>query len=399
MIIKKFQAKTEEEAISSARKEMGENVVIMSVRNVKKKGLFSFLSRHLVEVTVGMEEESERNAQPTFSALAKQSVAPIVPERKEFSRLTPEEPEEVRPNKSDKVIEQRLDSLQSLLEKQFTKAPEAELFDNKEEEDSSVAFLKLIYNTLIDNEVAEKYANELLDEVGKINTQKASVDFILGNIYQKMILKFGQPVTIPLGLEKQRVIFFIGPTGVGKTTTIAKLASKLCVNHKKKVVLLTTDTYRIAAAEQLRTYASILDVPFRVIYTEDEMTRAIGDYKDYDYILVDTAGHSQHNEDQKDSMAHFLRSVDDSVDKDVYLVVSATTKYRDLLAIADAYSEFTDYKLIFTKLDETQTLGNLFNLCMHTGASMSYVTCGQNVPDDIEVFSPQGTVKQLLGGK
>jgi flagellar biosynthesis protein FlhF len=247
--------------------------------------------------------------------------------------------------------------------------------------------------------VAEKYANELLDEIGKINTQKASVDFLLGNIYQKMILKFGQPVTIPLGLERQRVIFFIGPTGVGKTTTIAKIASQLCVNHKKKVVLLTTDTYRIAAAEQLRTYASILDVPFRVIYTEDEMMTSIKDYKDYDYILVDTAGHSQHNADQKDSMAHFLRSVDDSVDKDTYLVVSATTKYRDLLAIADAYSEFTDYKLIFTKLDETTTLGNLFNLCMHTGASMSYVTCGQNVPDDIEVFSPQATVKQLLGGK
>ena len=195
------------------------------------------------------------------------------------------------------------------------------------------------------------------------------------------------------------MIFFIGPTGVGKTTTIAKIASQLCVNHKKKVVLLTTDTYRIAAAEQLRTYASILDVPFRVIYTEDEMMTAIKDYREYDYILVDTAGHSQHNADQKDSMAHFLRSVDDSVDKDTYLVVSATTKYRDLLAIADAYSEFTDYKLIFTKLDETTTLGNLFNLCMHTGASMSYVTCGQNVPDDIEVFSPQATVKQLLGGK
>lgn len=395
MIIKKFQAKTEEEAVSAAKREMGENVVIMSVRNLKKKGMFSFLKKPVVEVTVGMEEETERPAQNAFSMLAKQTVA---------TRQTPKDRdiyEESEPavKKTDKVIEQRLDNLQSLLEKQFTKTSERDEFGKDEEEDSSVAFLKLIYNTLIENEVAEKYANELLDEIGKINTQKASVDFILGNIYQKMILKFGQPVTIPLGLEKQRVIFFIGPTGVGKTTTIAKLASRLCVNHKKKVVLLTTDTYRIAAAEQLRTYASILDVPFRVIYTEEEMQTALKDYSGYEYILVDTAGHSQHNDEQKDSMAHLLRAVDDSVDKDVYLVMSATTKYRDLLAIADAYSEFTDYKLIFTKLDETQTLGNLFNLCMYTGASMSYVTCGQNVPDDIEVFSPQSTVKQLLGGK
>ena len=402
MIIKKFQAKTEEEAVSAAKREMGENVVIMSTRSLKKRGFLSFLAKPVMEVTVGMEEESEKSTDNAFSMLARQSVA-----REGINRgmapskhvLYDDEPVREETDKSKKVIEQRLDNLQSLLEKQLTKAPEKDEFAEKEDEDSSVAFLKLIYKTLIDNEVAEKYANELLDEIGKINTQKASVDFILGNIYQKMILKFGQPVTIPLGLERQRVIFFIGPTGVGKTTTIAKIASQLCVNHKKKVVLLTTDTYRIAAAEQLRTYASILDVPFRVIYTEDEMMTSIRDYKDYDYILVDTAGHSQHNADQKDSMAHFLRSVDDTVDKDTYLVVSATTKYRDLLAIADAYSEFTDYKLIFTKLDETTTLGNLFNLCMHTGASMSYVTCGQNVPDDIEVFSPQATVKQLLGGK
>ena len=396
MIIKKFQAKTEEEAISAAKKEMGENVVIMSVRNHKKKGLFSFLKKPVVEVTVGMEEETERPAANAFSMLAKQSInRGLAPN----PQILPDEEPAPEVHKTEKVIEQRLDSLQSLLEKQFTSTNEKDEFEKGTPEDSSVAFLKLIYKTLIENEVAEKYANELLDEIGKIDTQKASVDLILGNIYQKMILKFGQPVTIPLGLEKQRVIFFIGPTGVGKTTTIAKLASQLCVNHKKKIVLLTTDTYRIAAAEQLRTYARILDVPFIVIYTEDEMMKAISEYKDYDYILVDTAGHSQHNAEQKDSMAHFLRSVDDTVDKDTYLVVSATTKYRDLLAIADAYSEFTDYKLIFTKLDETTTLGNLFNLCMHTGASMSYVTCGQNVPDDIEVFSPQSTVKQLLGGK
>ena len=397
MIIKKFQARTEEEAVSAARMEMGDNVVIMSTRSLKKKGLFSFLSKPLVEVTVGMEEETEKPASSPFSMLAKQSINRGMPSPRSLQVL-PDEPEE-EPEKPDKFIEQKLDSLQSLLEKQLKREPEKDEFEKNTEEDSSVAFLKLIYNTLIDNEVAEKYANELLDEIGKINTSKASVDFLLGNIYQKMILKFGQPITIPLGLSRQRVIFFIGPTGVGKTTTIAKIASKLVVDHKKKVVLLTTDTYRIAAAEQLKTYASILDVPFRVVYTEDETMAAIKEYKDYDYILVDTAGHSQHNADQKDSMAHFLRSVDDTVDKDVYLVVSATTKYRDLLAIADAYSEFTDYKLIFTKLDETTTLGNLFNLCMHTGASMSYVTCGQNVPDDIEVFSPQSTVKQLLGGK
>ena len=399
MIIKKFQAKTEAEAVSQAKKEMGENVVIMSVRNVKKKGLFSFLSRPVVEITVGMEEENEKPEysplSPGYPQINKKSINWAI-ERGDVIAEEPAKSEDIKP---DKEIEQRLDSLQSLLEKQFTKEePKQEEFKEVPEE-PSVAFLKLIYKTLIDNEVAEKYANELLDEVGKISTPKSTVDFLLGNIYQKMILKFGQPVTIPLGITRQRMIFFVGPTGVGKTTTIAKLASKLCVEQKKKVALITTDTYRIAAAEQLKTYASILETPFKVIYTEEDMQEAIKELKDYEYILVDTAGHSHYNEEQKNSMEHFIDSVGDDVDKEVYLVVSATTKYRDLLAITDAYSSFKDYKIIFTKLDETTSLGNLFNLCMHTGASMSYVTCGQNVPNDIEVFSPQSTVKQLLGGK
>ena len=123
------------------------------------------------------------------------------------------------------------------------------------------------------------------------------------------------------------------------------------------------------------------------------------DFRDYDYILVDTAGHSHQNTTQKESMSTFIHSVDGKAEKEVYLVLSATTKYRDLISIADAYKEMTDFKLIFTKLDETTTLGSLLNLRLYTGASLSYVTYGQNVPDDIEEFNPQSTVKQLLGGK
>lgn len=98
-------------------------------------------------------------------------------------------------------------------------------------------------------------------------------------------------------------------------------------------------------------------------------------------------------------MNQFIHSVDDKAEKEVFLVVSATTKYRDLVSIADVYRDMTEYKLIFTKLDETTALGNLLNLKLHTGAALSYVTCGQNVPDDIEQFNPQKTVKQLLGGR
>ncbi|MBQ8970382.1 MAG: flagellar biosynthesis protein FlhF, partial [Lachnospiraceae bacterium] len=120
---------------------------------------------------------------------------------------------------------------------------------------------------------------------------------------------------------------------------------------------MTADTYRVGAAEQLRTYAEILEVPFRVIYTADEMEKAVEDFKGLDYILVDTAGHSHNNEELKSGMSQYITVLDDSVERDLYLVLSATTKYRDLLSIADAYSDFKGYKLIFTKLDETLSYG------------------------------------------
>ena len=136
-----------------------------------------------------------------------------------------------------------------------------------------------------------------------------------------------------------------------------------------------------------------------MIYTIEEMENALAELKDFDYLFVDTAGHSHQNQAQKESMKAFVKSLDGQAEKEVFLVLSATTKYRDLLEIADSYREMGEYKLIFTKLDETGAYGNLLNIKLYTGAGISYVTYGQNVPDDIEKFNPQKTVKQLLGGK
>ena len=214
-----------------------------------------------------------------------------------------------------------------------------------------------------------------------------------------MILRFGKAEKIEPAKNGVKTVFFVGTTGVGKTTTIAKIASKFIVEEKKKVALLTTDTYRIAAAEQLRTYANILEIPFRVIYTASEILDAIEAFSDFDYILVDTAGHSQYNENQRETMTEYVETVRDKVETEVFLVLAANTKYKDLLNVADSYKGVSDYKLIFTKLDETDTYGNLLNLKLHTGASMSYITCGQNVPDDIAPFDAQSIVKKLLGGR
>lgn len=423
MIIKKFLGKTEQEAIENAKKELGANVVVMNVKSVKRKGLFGFLKPQMMEVTVALEEENANN--DAVSAEVKAAVSAInnvvvssmnhtqnaVTEpqnaantqgttRAQNTTRTQVIPEEIAEKKENNALEEKLDSLQSLLEQQLQKPEsEKEKQEEKEEVSETDMFMQLLHTTMLDNEVDEKYAEQVIDEIEKINNPNTPFDYALANTYQKMILKFGKPVGISPSEKGVKVVFFIGPTGVGKTTTIAKIASKFRVDEKKKVALLTADTYRIAAAEQLRTYANILEVPFRVIYSVEEIEQALVDFKEYDYILVDTAGHSHQNEAQKETMAKFIHSVDDMVEKEVFLVLSATTKYRDLVSIADAYKEIADYKLIFTKLDETTTLGNLLNLKLYTGASLSYVTCGQNVPDDIEDFNPQKTVKRLLGGK
>ena len=163
--------------------------------------------------------------------------------------------------------------------------------------------------------------------------------------------------------------------------------------------MLTADTYRIAAAEQLRTYANILEVPFRVVYTAEEACEAIGDFREYDYVFVDTAGHSHQNEEKLENMKKLTEAVGQMAEYQIFLVLSATTKYRDLLKITAGYKDFPGYQLIFTKLDETSTLGNLLNVKLQTDTPVAFVTYGQNVPDDIELFNPQKTVKQLLSTK
>lgn len=465
MIIKKFQGKTKEEALESARKELGEGIVEMNVKAVKAKGIMSLFKGTRFEVTVAKEEENEKYGAAVPSEVQRDGVAVSLsqgaaarngssgkiipmkqPEKKESAaedskasgdafavgqavadalatfpaqkqdsakaeeergKGEPRTGEPTKENLRGNGLEEKLDNLQNLIEKQLSKQESKPQTDEargsegekREENTERVNFLKLLYNKMTDNEINERYAREIIDEIDRNCKADVTMDFMLSEIYQRMILKLGKPYVMEEDERTPKVVFFVGPTGVGKTTTIAKIASSFRVEHRKKVALLTADTYRIAAAEQLRTYANILEVPFRVVYTAKEITDAVEDFKEYDYILVDTTGHSPNNEAQCESMSDLIHSVDANASKEVFLVLSASTKYRDLMRTADIYKEITDYKLIFTKLDETTTLGDIYNLKLYTGATLSYVTCGQNVPDDIEYFNPQSTVKQLLGGR
>lgn len=399
MIIKKFQGKTEEEAIEKAKAEMGSSAIVMNIKTMKTGGIMGLFKKSYIEVTAALEEMSE----------AASVIRQVEQIRKEAEKPKPAtespKPAPVEEKKEEKEakregLEEKLDSLQSLLLQQLHQDESEEKKGKNPEnlEGESLALTKLIYNTLLENEVDEKYANQIIADIEKTIKKDTGVDQTLSNVYQRLVLKLGQPKCIDWQQGKQQIIFFIGPTGVGKTTTIAKIASKLCLEEKAKVAMLTADTYRIAATEQLRTYANILSIPFQVIYSPEDMKEVVAELTDYDVILVDTSGHSSKNEEQLNATKRLVNSCENKERSHCYLVLSATTKYRDLLTIADAYEDLKGYRLIFTKADETGCLGNILNMKLYTGAELSYLTNGQNVPDDIEKLNPQKVVKQLLGG-
>ncbi len=409
MTIKKFTGKTKEEAIAKAKEEFGEGAVVMNVKEVKPSGFFQFFKSVTYEVTAAIEEKEkyaginltadekimippmpqqsviQGNAKTTVISSAKQQITETAP----ASAVSSED------------IEKRLENLSNMIEKKFQteESKEKDIPEKTVQNSESFKFMKMLYRTLLDNEVNEKYVNQILEEAEKIANSNNSVDVILSNVYQKMILKFGEPNCIDIEGKKPKVIFFIGPTGVGKTTTIAKIASKYKVEQDKKVAFLTADTYRIAATEQLHIYANILDAPMSIVYSAEELNQAIEKVSDNDLIFVDTAGFSHRNETQRMDTKNLIDGLDEQYEREVFLVLSATTKYKDLLEIVDSYREIAEYKLIFTKLDETSSYGNLLNIRLYSGADLSYIANGQNVPDDIEEFNAQMIVKQLLGGK
>lgn len=191
-----------------------------------------------------------------------------------------------------------------------------------------------------------------------------------------------------------RVVYIAGPTGVGKTTTIAKLAAEQLFKYQRKVGFITSDTYRISAVDQLRTYASILNVPLEVVQSPGDMQRAMHRLEDCDLILMDTAGRNYRNELLVSELQSLFAPSDDS---ETYLVLSLTSKSSDMVEITDHFSKFGLDKVIFTKLDETGSCGSIFNLLNAHPLKLSYMTNGQNVPDDLLMPDTTMLSRMLLG--
>lgn len=406
MIVKKYTGKDETEAVMKAKDDLGSNAVVLNVRTMKQRGLAKVFKKDFVEITAALEEkdfaQNVNNNKPTFSRVSSEA---IKKQQSQINLLADDRADTNAPKQSE-ILEKKLDSLHDMLRNQMVKEEETDKKEDtkpavRPENNANFKSLKLIYNKLLENEVSEKYANAIINDIENSMKKESNLDSILASVYQKIILKFGEPEAIEDD-DRRKIVFFIGPTGVGKTTTIAKLASDFKLTRSKSVAMITADTYRIAAVEQLNTYASILDVPVNVIYSPSEIVESIEELSDYQMIFVDTAGRSHKNAEQRDEIIEMISNVRNSgIDADIiiFLVMSVTTKYRDMVNICDAYKSLNAYRLLFTKLDETDSVGNILNIKLYTGAPISYTTCGQNVPDDIESVDVQKLAKSLLGGE
>jgi len=391
MKIKKFTARTEQEAIAKVKEELGLNALILNIRRTKPKGIFSLFRKPITEVTAAYEDKIIKKAEEPgigqLAAAARESAA--VEETDVYRR------------QKDQItsLEQKIHEQELLLGKltgQLSlnglsgRTANARKYDNR--------VIQVFYDTLTGQGVTPEIAQKVLEDVNSIDDDsRIDIKLVSSIVYNTIVNILGPAEPIePIKTKRTRFVILMGPTGVGKTTTIAKISSILMLYHNLKVGLITADTYRIAAIEQLKTYAEILGLDVDVIYNSQDLENHLEPIVDQenDVVLVDTAGRSHRNQENFKELGELLALLPDSTK---YLVLSMTTRYEDLLSIANAYSVLTDYKLLFTKLDETSSYGAILNLCYLTGKRMAYVTNGQNVPDDIEIAYPENITKALLG--
>lgn len=354
MRVKKFKAKTINEAVAQMKAEFGSDAVVLHTKVVKSGGFLGFFSRKSYEITGAID--------PNLSP------APRIPKQPIRTKtITPAPP----------VTDTNPDVSKDLSEHQEWTSSIQSLYQLLQERDIprqlALEIIKLVLRS-----VDKQYWNDLPVLKEQLRTTVKSY-FITKEPWE-----FD---------GNQKVVVLVGPTGVGKTTTIAKLAANYHLIAEQSVGLITIDTYRIGAVDQLKTYANIIDVPLKVAYSLKELQDAIAGFNDQDLILIDTAGRSHANAMQ---MAE-LQAVIKEIKAEVYLVVGASTKNQDINAIIASFSELKIDNLIITKLDETESYGVLLQAPTYAKAPIAFITNGQSVPDDIEVADVDKLTNLVLG--
>lgn len=371
--MKKYYAETMPEAMLQIRKELGDDAVILNQRIVKTKKFLGLMTKKSFEVTAGVDEE----VTVLFDKKAALPTAVVPQPRQQAPQAATVQTDDLRNEIAD--LKAMIQSMSR--QKDRTEYPQ-ELID----------LLQYLNRQELDDELITVIGDELFLHLQAKQLSKEA----LRHEAKRILVRKLQALPFGSFAEEKRYIQLIGPTGVGKTTSIAKMAARTVLEQKKKVAFVTTDTYRIAAIEQLKTYAGLLQAPVEIVYSVTEYEAALKKLSSYDVIFIDTAGRNYKEARYVEEITHLMPATQQL---ECYLVLSATAKQQDMSDIIEQFKAIPFDKFVFTKLDETNSIGTIINLMIKYNKGLAYYTSGQEVPEDIEQASAEEIVTLLFQGE
>lgn len=406
MKIKTFEAANMEEALAKAREELGEDAVVLNTKHVKTGGVIGASGQTRVELMAAVDDSAPGRSEPRPDIAT--PVAPTqtrqpeqaAPQGQTAPQQTPGTQQaqpggsfasqmyaktaatNQAPQRDDEIAELRneLKSLAGLVNQLIAaSAGSSQTASAGQAQAPAKKAVTMASRLGIDEDLARRLLPELL------TTDDPAM---VVNVLASKLQAFAVPPTT----DEQQIIAVVGPTGVGKTTTLAKLAARFALEQGKSVALVSADTYRIGAVEQLRTYARIMNVPIEVGLSPQEVAKGVQMHHDKDVILIDTVGRSQRSNEH---LAELKTFVDAAQPSDIYLVVAASLAGEVQKEVVERFSTLSPTRLVITKLDEAPDNGSLVNLPLRTGLGVSCITAGQNVPQDID-FADAGRMARMV---
>lgn len=424
MRVKRYVVDSMPDALQKIRTDLGKDAVIINTKEIRSGGFLGMFSKKKIEVIAATD-----TATPSGKANAsKAAVAPAVPnpelakvptspmkfgaaaygaqrERQEQPPLSFPEVPDVLPEMvlasaapSQPAGTTRVKPREDILMDEIKQMKEMmlKLTQQGAVQEAMDPVLQELEARLLRQEVDPLLVHELLlnvSEEAEAEGEELTEEWASYSLKRQLEALLCSSKNKSIALDT-RIAHFVGPTGVGKTTTIAKLAAEQVLKHHRKVGFITSDTYRIAAVEQLKTYATILNMPLEVVFSPMDLNKAFEQLKDCDLIFMDTAGRNFRNEMYVSELNALLKSNGKS---ETYLVLSMTTKYKDMQAITNNFCKFKLDKVLFTKMDETDSYGSVVNLIREFGLQTSYIANGQSVPDDIQELNEHQLIDLILG--